>query len=355
MTLLSNASLLVTNSNNSIYNASDITCSDLRFIPNIVANRAALRYFLLVNRVFACPLLSLWSVTACIVNIAAFCKMGLKEGVTQNFLILSVADGLQGLFHVAQNICLLLQYFRFSFKMVCAQTLLFHLSILKTFPQSVSTITTAMIAVVRCCCVTMPFTVQRTFTARSQLVALLVLCGANSIFLAYVSAKAILDLHDISINGNERIHLLKENSIFMYDVASVSVFSACYTVTFVSMLILIGALKYSSRFRSNMSSTSVSTPNVGINARDTHIIKGICQVLAAFTFCNVLSLYMSIERFLTSETSVNKQGSPTVKFSVIASLCEILLQINIGVNIFIFYRNNNRFKVAVNRFLQTHG
>ena len=350
MVLLKNASLLEVHNNYSI----DITSnSDPCFIPNNIANRVALRYYCLVTRVGVSPLLSLWSVIACIVNIAAFCKMGLKEGVTQNFLILSIADGLQGLLHVALDICFQLRLFCFRFKMVSQTTLVFHLSMLGPFPLSVSTITTAVIAVVRCCCVTMPFTVQRTFTARRQLIAILALCGANSVSLIYFSTRATLDRLNTSAYRSERAIHLHKSSIFMYDVARVSVFSICYSVTLVSMLILIGTLMKSSRFQHSISTVDLPASGDGRNSRDAHVIKSIFQVLAIFTLCNFLSVFQSLGRLIMSQPSFWQEDSK-VEGYLIDSLSEILLQINTGINIFVYYQSNSRFRAIVNRFLRRH-
>ncbi|RUS87634.1 hypothetical protein EGW08_004619 [Elysia chlorotica] len=141
-------------------------------------------YFVLLFRVCLCTPLSLWSLLTGIVNIITYYRMGLSDGVNQNFFILSVADALQGFIALVDAVCYILG-------LSCAVETNFNLhtvlGAVYTFPMSVSVLTTTVIAVVRCCCVTMPFTVQKTFTARRQLAAILISCGIFSFFLVYAS------------------------------------------------------------------------------------------------------------------------------------------------------------------------
>ncbi|KAK3789024.1 hypothetical protein RRG08_008347 [Elysia crispata] len=118
MVVLGNDSLLEVESKSWTENMSSITYFHRCFVPDHFTNHAALRYYCLGSRVCVGPLLSVWAMVAGIINTVAFCKMGLKEGVTQNFLILSLADGLQGLVYTARNVCFLLDLFDFRFRAV---------------------------------------------------------------------------------------------------------------------------------------------------------------------------------------------------------------------------------------------
>ncbi|GFR97844.1 hypothetical protein ElyMa_001003900 [Elysia marginata] len=99
--------------------------------------------------------------------------MGLRNGVNQNFFILSIADALQGVMALCNSMCYILEWFELHPKAVSYFVLDGLLEIAYAFPLYVSLITMMVIALVRCCCVMMPFTVQRILTARKQLAAIL--------------------------------------------------------------------------------------------------------------------------------------------------------------------------------------
>ena len=210
-------------------------------------------------------------------------------------------------------------------------------------------ITTTVIAVVRCCCVTMPFTVQKTLNAHRQLVAILVLCGANTVTLLYLSEQCVLDLKNVPPHFTIWAPQIINNSIFIFDVFRLSVFFICYIITLVSMLILIGTLKKSSSFQHDTMSVDQLSPNGGRKARDAQIIKGICQVLAIFTVCNLPQVYASTKRLVGAQ-----EDEFSLNMYFIDSFTEMFTQISSCANIFIYYQNNKRFKEVVHRFVCRH-
>ena len=104
------------------------------------------------------------------------------------------------------------------------------------FPLGVSIITTTVIAVVRCCYVTMPLTVQKSITARRQLAAILVSSALYMGIILWVipRAQANCDCGDLKLFINRK-------ELVVWGVIRISLPVSCFTVIFVSKLFLLAA------------------------------------------------------------------------------------------------------------------
>ena len=314
-----------------------------------------MKYFLLVTRVCVIPLLSVWSVITGIVNSIAFCKMGLSDGVNQNFLILSVADGLQGLLASADSVVYILQWCEVEDGPIPLATLHAVFLLSYNFPLGVSIITTTVIAVVRCCCVSMPFTVQKTLTARRQLAAILVFSVANMAVQLYAVSQGTVKLGSASIHSTERAlgHIFSGDVLIIWDAARVCVFVTCFCIISISMVILMVALKKSSRFQREASGTPQPAGHGGRNRLDTLILKGVLYVLIIFTMCNILLILIALLRIIQPKLQSWRQERE--EFFYLFTIRYTLCIINTSVNIFVYYFNIGRFRIIVNRLFCRHG
>ncbi|GFR59006.1 chemosensory receptor B [Elysia marginata] len=306
-------------------------------------------YFLYVIRGCLNPLLCAWTIGSDAVNIIVFYRIGLKDGVNQNFFILSVSDALQGLVGIGENVCYLLDSVDVQCKTVSIYILRGIFQVAFTFPWSVSCVTTAVIAVVRCCCVTMPFTVQKTLTARRQLAAILVFCGACVLVLTYISAD--IDLHDTSgeTSGNKehRVFTSKTTSN-LWDGTRITLISSSFSIIFISMLILINALRKSTRFHQEQVNPGTPTPaRESRSVRDLRIIKGIFQVLAIFITCNVCAVAIPIRKLCGIK--LWDSGLLSDEYFYLNHFKSFFFHLNTSVNIFVYYVNNSRFRKKTNK------
>ncbi|KAK3727648.1 hypothetical protein RRG08_032607 [Elysia crispata] len=239
-----------------------------------------LRNFVLVTRVIICPLLCVWSILSGVVNSIAFCKIGLSDGVNQNLLILSVADTVQAIIALVNSVCYTFQLLHIDFEGVTFHALHVALAVIYSLPLGVSIITTTVIAVVRCCCVTMPFTVQKNLTARRQLAAIMILCSFY--IVAIFSILLQLRPQDCRVlSGAAWSTWLKLTS---------AVTVSAFIVIIVSQIILIHALRKSSKFQLRTAGSTSEDRSV----RDRRVIKGILQVLIIFAVCNILIIFVTL-------------------------------------------------------------
>ncbi|KAK3755886.1 hypothetical protein RRG08_056154 [Elysia crispata] len=125
-----------------------------------------LRYFGLIFKLVLNPILGILGISANGINLAVFYKMGLSDGVTQNFFILSISDCLVAATALVNSASYILQTTVFSGSGVAelhANVVYWTSVVAVIFPQKVSLVTTVVIAVVRCCCVAMPLQVKPQF------------------------------------------------------------------------------------------------------------------------------------------------------------------------------------------------
>ena len=158
-----------------------------------------------------------------------------------------------------------------------------------------------MIAVVRCCCVTMPFTVQRVLTARTQLAAILVLSGATIVVLVYTSVQIIIENKVTPSNITDSALFSRDDIFVLWNGTRLALFFSSFLVIFVPVVTLMIALKKSARFQRQAASSDVSTAVTVRSLRDTQIIKGIFQVLAISTLCNSRVIIIAIVRIVRPE------------------------------------------------------
>ena len=217
---------------------------------NITEIFSYLNYFvkLIVN-----PALGLVSIFLNIINMIVFYKMGLSDGIAQNFFILSLCDCLcavtsffNTMAHMARTI---IRYFIGYGGLEQVIHILYQGSYFSIpFPQNYSLITTVVIAVVRCCCVAMPLKVKHLITVKRQLAAILFLSGIATLILVYVYAPLkMFHVLNLATNTTEAYFLgarWQTYTIFN-NILCYGSFIICITC----VIILSTSLNKASRFR----------------------------------------------------------------------------------------------------------
>ena len=305
-----------------------------------------IRYITFAFQLCIDPVLSVWSIISGTVNIIAFYRIGLRDGVNQNFFILSVADTLQGFVGLGSGVCYILEWANLFFRAVTFSKLQNLFPFIHSFPLSVSIITTTVIAVVRCCCVTMPFTVQRVLTARTQLAAILVLTGATIIIYIFASVHINLDSDGPSPNTTNTFFFSSQAVLTVWDGAKCALFFSSFLVISVSIVTLIIALKKSSRFQQRATTSGLSIVMESRSVRDARVIRGILQVLVIFTICNSFVIIIAILGLVRPDFAISLETRE--EFLYLDIVKSFFLLINTSVNVFVYYFNNERFKKAVN-------
>ena len=311
-----------------------------------------LNYFvkLIVN-----PALGLVSIFLNIINMIVFYKIGLSDGVTQNFFILSLCDSLTAVTSLVNSIAHMARTIVRSFIGYGGLEQVVHILYMGSyfslpFPQNYSLITTVVIAVVRCCCVAMPLKVKHLITVKRQLVAILFLSGMATSILVYVYAPLkIFHLLNLATNTTEAYFLgarWQTNTIFN-NILCYGSFIICITC----VIILSTNLNKASRFRDSFTTSTSITTSYGNTSdsdkkskeilRNARAVRTVVLVCVIFIVCNVphMVLYL-LMAYLEGFGPGGKYYLARV-FSI--SVAEMFLLISTCLNTFIYILYNTRY------------
>ncbi|GFO45869.1 chemosensory receptor c [Plakobranchus ocellatus] len=299
------------------------------------------------------PVLTVCVLGTNIVNIVVFCKMGLKDGVTQNFLILSLSDGVWGVLGLAYNVSYILWQSDIRGGHMSTMTIAMITSAGINLPMNVSMVTTVIIAVVRCCCVAMPLTVRIVLTASRQL-KVIILCIAlmTGAFLYVALSYQIVWAHNPHVNRSQYMLEVTDDllaRISFNDIYRGILFNSSFVIAVLCLAILIIALRRSSQFQKQASTANDSDKQDGskssaFSARDRQVIKTVVLVLVLFTICNLPSIVWSLVRQAIPEFRVFGRYERTVE--LVYMISETMGLINAGANFFVYYFFNTRFRTV---------
>ena len=311
-----------------------------------------LNYFvkLIVN-----PALGLVSIVLNIINMIVFYKMGLSDGITQNFFILSLCDCLTGVTSLVNSMAHMARTIIRSFIGYGGWEQVVHILYLGSyfsipFPQNFSVITTVVIAVVRCCCVAMPLKVKHLITVKRQLAVILFLSGMVTSILIYVYAPLkMLHVPNLATNTTEAFFFgarWQINTIFN-NILCYGSFIICITC----VIILSTSLNKASRFRDNFTtSTSISTSYGNTSApdqkskeilRNVRAVRTVVLVCVIFIVCNVPTIVVYLLITFMEDFGPGDKYYLARVFSM--SVAEMFWLISASLNTFIYIPYNTRY------------
>ena len=291
------------------------------------------------------PVLGTAGVFSNFINIVVFYKIGLSDGVSQNFFILSISDGLSATIALVNSVAYILQetvYSGVGGPELQVQRVYWALFFAVTFPQNASVVITVVIAVVRCCCVAMPLRVKYLITAPRQLAAILVSCGATTAVLLYVFTP-VKTIYLRNPHTNRRFAVLVGYHWSTYTVFGSIVFYASFTIIITCVLILSISLKRSSKFRE--SSAAGNSGSDSESRRDARVVKTVVFVSIVFICCFTPSLIFSIVKVFIPGFS--PQGPYRQANQLFLMFNETCLLLNVDINIFVYVLFNTRYRTSL--------
>ena len=311
-------------------------------------------YLLIAFRFVMHPILSVTGISVNVINTAVFYKMGLSDGVTQNFFILSASDFALAICLCFNNMSLISQriirtYIGYGESELKAQLMAWRSYKAIPFPQNVSIVVTVVIAVVRCCCVAIPLKVKYLLTARRQLAIILTLSGITTITLVYVFAGSYTlyvynPITNSSIVYNAGIRWSAMNGLNM------ALFFGSFIIVNACVIILSISLSRASEFRSSLS-TGASTkgdnkdPVDGKSKesmRDARIVRTVVLISVVFILCNIPPMVFYAVKLLIKEFAPSGIYRNSNGFLLMVAPASALL--NLNVNVFIYVAYNTRFR-----------
>ena len=231
--------------------------------PTELISDAVFTYLVVIFKMVLNPILGVLGICTNVINAAVFFRMGLTDGVTQNFFILAISDGLCSAAALTNSLAFIGQRILVAYSSpggpeIYAQIVHRASYVAYPFPQFLSAITTAVIAIVRCCCVAMPLRVKYLVTATRQLAAIFLLSGTSYIVVIYNFTSGYLTLVPNPLTNTSVVYFDGINSSLNAALSN-SIFSSCFIIVIICLIILSVSLARASKFR-NMT-TSVSGPS----------------------------------------------------------------------------------------------
>ncbi|GFN75237.1 neuromedin-u receptor 1 [Plakobranchus ocellatus] len=301
-----------------------------------------------------------------IINFIVFKRMSIDDSAKESFIILSIADGFVGFVGMIAGVSNGLRYLASTQVQDSMYALYILLLVLVTVPSMTSLLSTAVLAVVRCCSVVLPFRVKTVFTARRQRIFILsataILIGTTTYSLTGIK---------VNIAPNPKTNMSRLQLTFHPEYMQRSRYSDVYRglifyLTFLAVTIcvffMIIALKRSSRFRNrsrrskeentpvSRSVTTRSSQNSKASSRELQVIKVVILLSAVFVVCNAPAMIASILR--QTVPGLNNVGRFRLSYDVMMISVEGFQLLNCALNIFIYLNFNTLYRTT---FLQICG
>ena len=321
--------------------------------PQAVISDSALANLGVLFKLVLNPTLGTLGTCANSINIVVFYKMGLSDGVTQNFFLLAVSDGCIAFGSLISSAAYLLQttvYLGLGGPEYQVQVVYWATLLVGPFLQNTSLVTTVVIAVVRCCCVAMPLKVKFLITAQRQLAAILVFSsGSIAVLIYFFSPGRIVLVHNPLTNGS--LAMLGDLRWHEYTVFSNIFFYIGFIIVIICVVILTFSLKRSSSFREKSTSGSATRNSAADTQgkdgrRETRIVKTVVSVAVVFILCYLPSMAFTVTGSLVRGFSAG--GAYRNANMLVLMLTETSLLVNASVNVFIYYFNNSRYRSILN-------
>ncbi|KAK3763822.1 hypothetical protein RRG08_050186 [Elysia crispata] len=316
------------------------------FVPQGLISDATLASLSVLFKLIVNPALGIMGLCTNIINIVVFYKMGLADGVTQNFFILSISDCCLSSLSLTSSVAYILYSEVFDGlggPEYQAQVVYGASILIGTFPQSVSLVTTVVIAVVRCCCVAIPLRVKLLMTARRQLAVILTFTSCSAVLLIYAfSPSRVIFVHNPLTNAS--FILIVDLKWYEYTVFSNLSSYIGFIIVITCVIILTISLNKASNFRDKTTGgplTSVGEQTKD-GSREARIIKTVMFVSIVFILCYIPAMVLTMIGTLVEEFSLDGIYSNANLLNLM--VMEMFIVINATVNIFIYYFFNTRYR-----------
>ena len=310
-------------------------------------SRAALQYTGLVFKMFLNPVLAVGGVSSNLISMAVFFRMGLKEGTTQSFVILSVSDGLAALACISNCICYTLKhtiYRRTTGDANRGIYIAYYVTVISIpFFLNFSTLITTVISVVRCCCVVMPLRVKQFLTTGRQLTTIVLLsCIILSVQVYAISPGRFVSLYDPQKNSS-RVLIIGVNAVLLDAFRN----TFCYLTFFIVILcviILTVALRHAAKFHSRAANKGSATDDSKrqSNSREIQVVKTVILIAFVFIISNIPTALVAVLRLNLEGFSNN--GRYRNFYECYLTITETFCMLNINANIFVYFFFNRLYR-----------
>ncbi|KAI8792293.1 hypothetical protein BgiMline_016627 [Biomphalaria glabrata] len=308
--------------------------------------------------------LATYSMTGNILSIKTFILMGLDDGMTITFFVLSLTELIFCIFAMAMSVGFLFHCFELLHPLVTFSVdpyglLIYFGNICVMVHMSIQVITT-FLAVARCMCVVKPIHFKNAFTIR-RCVALLVFVWAFSLasYLPLFASMAIFTQHDPKINVTRPALWLSPNRQLVKDIiwtiADTTIPFCTEIIVIICLMIMADGLRRAANFR--MSSSNVSKPldlraSQKLSGKELLIIKQVALISGFYLLTNTPKVASNI--FVLAEPQFTLGGQYNDLYLVIIISRKLIETLNCSISFPVYFKCNPKFRSLTFEWSKKH-
>ncbi|XP_059173752.1 uncharacterized protein LOC131954213 [Physella acuta] len=299
------------------------------------------------------------------VNIQTFVAMGLNDGVTVTFLVLSILDLCYILVCLAMSVGTMLIVIEYKIPKVVFSVQPYAIGLTfgnigVLFSSNIQLVTT-FLSIARCMCIAKPLHFKFVFTRNVCCAVLFVIsCFTLLANLPVLATTGIVPIFDPSLNLTRPSFWTSENrnqiKNIIWAVTEIFVPFATQIIVIVCLVVMASCLRQSSKFRAS-SSTLIEQTNINANSgkknnlalsvynlsgKELQVIRQVAVVSLVYIVCNTPKIISNSVTEAIPEYNVGNKF--TNLYMVIFSLRKLFELVNSSVSLPIYYRCNGKFR-----------
>ncbi|KAH9512455.1 hypothetical protein Btru_039627 [Bulinus truncatus] len=313
------------------------------------------------------PTFQILSISANIINIVTFFKIGLKDSINITFLALSLSDLFSVLLDTSDNVCLNVamspwqQDIPISMHSISGVIHYYQHIFLDT-----SVCLETYLAIARCCCVSMPMRFKNVFTFKRSVAVILMLFVCNVVFRIPLLISYVLTWQTSPSTNLTKLTFYSTNDFKLFNsveqIAGRTVFPVIlFIIAITCSVILTSALINASLKRKLMTYAPSNHDDMNtkgiqpfdhltlssktLKTKEVQLVKAVTLVTILLgVLLLILSVFSLAQAFVPDFFARMKYNN---LHSVSAIVVSLVLTSHAGCKIFIYYTCNSRFQATI--------
>ncbi|KAK6986958.1 hypothetical protein BgiMline_016630 [Biomphalaria glabrata] len=297
---------------------------------------------------------SILSITGTTISIKTFCLMGLDDGMTFTFFVLSITELAYSVFCLAMSVasvfhCVELTAPKTLFIIDPFSLLIYFANICVMVHMSIQVITT-FLAVARCLCVVKPIHFKNAFTKR-RCVALLIFVWAFSLvsYAPLFASMSIVPQFDPRINVSRPSLWLSPNRRLVKDIIwtieDATIPFCTEIIVIVCVIIMADGLRRAAKFRmaaSNASNAPGFHASQKVGGKELLIIRQVALISAFYILTNTPKVASNLYGVVVPQYTLGGQYNNI--YLVVFAFRKLIETLNCCVSFPVYFQCNPKFR-----------
>ncbi|KAK6989556.1 hypothetical protein BgiMline_012785 [Biomphalaria glabrata] len=308
--------------------------------------------------------LAMFSIVGNVLSVKTFILMGLEDGMTITFFVLSITELIFCIFVIGMSFGFLFHCFEVLHPLVTFSVdpygLMVYLGNICVIAHMSIQVITTFLAVARCMCVVKPIHFKNAFTIR-RCISLLVFVWAFSLasYLPLFASMAIFTQHDPNINVTRPALWLSPNRQLVKDIiwttADTTIPFCTEIIVIICLMIMADGLRRAAKFRmstSNVSKTLDHRASQKLSGKELLIIKQVALISGFYLLTNTPKVVTNI--FFLVEPQFTLGGQYNDLYLVISLPRKLIETLNCSISFPVYFKCNPKFKSLAFQWSKKH-